>query len=200
MLEIAALLRGMGLGASLIIAIGAQNAFVLRQGILRQQVLTAVLVCSLCDILLISAGILGMGELITAHPSVAAFARWAGAAFLFAYGLRAARQAFANKISGLEANASGPARSVLMTAFAFSLLNPHVYLDTVVLLGSIGASEGARKLWFGFGAICASLIWFFSLGFGARLLGPLFQRPIAWRILDGLIALTMWTLAVTLIV
>lgn len=199
MLAWAAWLRGLGMGGGLIVAIGAQNAYVLRQGILKQQVLTVVLVCCLCDIALISCGILGMGEVIEAHPTLAQWAKWGGAAFLAWYGLRSALKVFDAKHAGMAASAPTSTQGALLTALAFSLLNPHVYLDTVVLLGSIGAQEGPRRIWFGSGAVTASLLWFFSLGYGAQMLAPVFQRPLAWRILDGVIACTMWALAVTLI-
>ena len=193
-------IKGMGIGASLIIAIGAQNAFVLKQGLLRQHVLTCVLICTLCDIVLISAGIAGMGTLISSSPNLLWVAKLGGAAFLLFYGLRSARAAFTTQtMQVVDQNVTSHAAIIAM-AFSFSLLNPHVYLDTVVLLGAIGGQQvGNARFAFALGAISASIIWFFSLGFGARLLQPLFAKPIAWRILDGLIAAVMWLLAASLL-
>ena len=193
-------IKGMGIGAGLIIAIGAQNAFVLKQGLLRQHVLTCVLICTLCDIVLISAGIAGMGTLISNSPQLLLVAKLGGAAFLLFYGLRSARAAFKSQAMQVDAQNVTSHAAIIAMAFSFSLLNPHVYLDTVVLLGSIGGQQvGNARIAFALGAISASIIWFFSLGFGARLLQPLFAKPIAWRILDGLIALVMWSLAASLL-
>jgi L-lysine exporter family protein LysE/ArgO len=185
---------------TLIAAIGAQNAFVLRQGIRGEHVLAVVSVCALSDLLLISAGIAGIGALITAHPQTVTIAKVGGAAFLLGYAVLAARRAL--RPSALNASQDGPARlaSVVLTCLALTFLNPHVYLDTVVLLGTIANQHTDSRWLFGVGAVSASVVWFVSLGFGARRLAGLFATPNTWRILDGLIAVTMSALAVSLIV
>ena len=194
------LLVGFLTSLTLIAAIGAQNAFVLRQGIRGEHVLAVVSVCAISDLLLITAGIAGVGALITAHPQTVTIARFGGAAFLFGYGALAVRRAL--RPSTMTATPDGPARliSVLLTCLALTFLNPHVYLDTVVLLGTI-ANEHAQGRWlFGVGAASASLVWFTTLGFGARRLAGLFATPVTWRILDGLIAATMIGLGISLVV
>lgn len=196
-----ALLKGMGMGAGLIMAIGAQNAFVLRQGLLRRYVFICALICTLCDVALISAGVAGMGSLIVAHPQLLTLAKWGGAAFLAWYGLRSAIAAF--KAGALDAASQGVGSytAAVAAAFSFSLLNPHVYLDTVVLLGAVGGQQpDGGRIEFAIGAMSASVLWFFGLAYGARLLAPLFARPIAWRVLDALIAVVMWVLAASLLV
>ena len=199
---ITAALAGLGLGFSLIVAIGAQNAFVLRQGLLRQHVLVVVVICALSDIVLIALGIAGAGALFTAVPWLMEVVRWAGAAFLLVYGLLAARRAWRPKTLEAADAEKAPASllAVAGTALALTWLNPHVYLDTLVLLGSVGSTHGDDRWVFGVGAAVASVLWFTLLGFGARLLAPVFARPLAWRVLDGIIALVMITLAVMLVV
>lgn len=196
----AAFFKGMGLGGSLIVAIGSQNAYLLRQALKREFVLVCVAICVLCDVVLIGAGVAGMGELITQAPSLLLLIKLAGAAFLGWYGLRAARSAL--QPGSMQAQADSAAserRTVVAAMLAFSLLNPHVYLDTVVLLGSIGGQQAGMGRWyFAAGAMLASLLWFTSLGFGARYLTPVFARPRAWQILDAVIALVMWSLAISL--
>ena len=187
-------------GLSLIVAIGAQNAFVLRQGLLREHVLPVVLVCAVADTLLVAAGVAGVGALVTEHPGVLAVVRWAGAAFLLVLGAQAAlRAARPEQLTPAEVAPATLSRSVL-TAAALTLLNPHVYLDTVVLIGSLAAGHGDLRWAFGAGAVAASLLWFFGLGFGARHLAPLFARPRAWQVLDVGIAVVMVGLAVGLVV
>ena len=196
-----AFFKGFGIGASLIIAIGAQNAFVLRQGLQQQYVLTSALICMLCDMVLIVAGVAGMGALITSSPLTLMVAKWGGAVFLAWYGARSAWAAISPGALAVERAAGAPTHAAIaLSALSFSLLNPHVYLDTVVLLGAVGGQEqgGARSA-FTIGAMLASALWFFGLGYGARLLVPLFAKPAAWRMLDGLIALVMWAIAVSLI-
>lgn len=199
-MEATAFLKGMGLGGGLIVAIGSQNAYLLRQALKREYVLTCIAICIVCDIALIGAGVAGMGELISGAPALLFWIKLAGAGFLFWYGLRAARSAFNPGV--METDGDKPAASryaVIAAMLAFSLLNPHVYLDTVVLLGSIGGQQaGNGRLYFALGAMLASTIWFSSLGLGARYLTPIFSRPGAWRVLDGIIALVMWVLAVSL--
>lgn len=198
---LATFLSGLGTGAGLIIAIGAQNAFVLRQGLLRQHVLPVVLVCIGGDILCICAGVAGMGALIRTNEWLLEFFRWGGALFLTVYGISAARRA-ASGNGAMEISEVGACSfmKAITSCLAFTFLNPHVYLDTVVLLGSIAAQYGEDLKWaFAAGALTASVLWFTGLGFGARLLLPIFQNPRAWRILDSLIALVMWAIALTLV-
>ncbi|TBN58531.1 amino acid transporter [Glaciihabitans arcticus] len=194
------LLSGFTTGASLIIAIGAQNAFVLRQGVRREHVLPIVLVCALSDAILITLGVAGIGALVEAAPLALTIVTWAGALFLLGYAFLAAKRAI--RPSALEAGA-GTATTMIaavLTAVALTWLNPHVYLDTVLLLGSLAATHGIEgKWWFAAGAVLASFIWFTALGYGARLLAGVFARPIAWRVLDGIIAVVMATLAVMLL-
>lgn len=193
-------LKGLGLGAGLIIAIGSQNAHVLRMGLRRQHVGLTVLLCIAFDVLLIAAGVAGMGAAIEGNPLLLGLAQWGGAAFLSWYGLRAWRAAWANHALQVnQAAVAMSARQALSAVAALSLLNPHVYLDTVLLLGAVGGQQaGAGKLWFALGAISSSVLWFVLLGFGARLLSPLFARPLAWRVLDGMIGAVMLSLAGTL--
>ena len=196
-----ALLAGLGLGLSLIVAIGAQNAFVLRQGLRREHVVAIVLICALSDALLIALGVWGLGALIEQAGWLLAVVRIAGAAFLTWYGIRSAIRAL--RPGTLDADPGGAPislRTAVLTALALTWLNPHVYLDTVVLLGSIGATYGDLQWWFALGAVLGSVAWFTALGFGSRLLRPLFAKPVAWRILDGLIAAVMFAIAVSLIV
>ncbi len=198
---LATFLSGLGTGAGLIIAIGAQNAFVLRQGLLRQHVLPVVLVCIGGDILCICAGVAGMGALIRTNEWLLEFFRWGGALFLTVYGISAARRA-ASGNGSMEISEVGACSfmKAITSCLAFTFLNPHVYLDTVVLLGSIAAQYGEDLKWtFASGALTASVLWFTGLGFGARLLLPIFQNRKAWRILDTLIALVMWAIALTLV-
>ena len=192
------LMAGFGLGLGLIAAIGAQNAFVLRQGIRREHVLAVCLVCALSDALLISAGVAGFAIAAEALPWLARLFRLGGAAFLILYGLQSARAALRGG-AALVAGEGTPKsrRRAVLTALAFTWLNPHVYLDTLVLLGAI-ASGYENRAAFAIGAIAASASFFLALGFGARLLAPLFARPAAWRVLDGLVALTMWAIAASL--
>ncbi len=192
----AAFLQGLVLVAGLIVAIGAQNAFVLRQGLLRQHVGLVVLFCALVDTLLMALGIWGLGHIDARLPGLTAWLRWAGMAFLLLYGLKALMRA--RRPGGLQAGPGGPgsAGRVLAQAAAFTLLNPHVYLDTVLLVGAIGTAHApAQRAPFFLGAISCSLLWFTGLGYGARLLAPLFARPLAWRVLDLLLGLMMLALA-----
>ncbi|WP_460272169.1 LysE/ArgO family amino acid transporter [Celeribacter sp. ULVN23_4] len=193
-------LTGFLTGLSLIVAIGAQNAFVLRQGLRRAFVLPVVLVCAVSDAVLISLGVFASAQVSTAFPPLLPLLRWGGAAFLIFYGFKAALAAYRGG-GHLEAAEQGGQRlsAALATAFALTWLNPHVYLDTVVLLGAISARFPGLQTWFASGAIAASFVFFFSLGFGARLLAPVFARESAWRVLDGMIALIMWAIAFGLI-
>jgi len=193
-------LPGFALSFSLILAIGAQNAFVLRQGLRGEHLFWVCLTCALSDALLISAGVAGFGALALAFPWVEPVMRYGGAAFLIAYGALAMRSALRGG-AGLKAGdaARTGLAATLATVLALTWLNPHVYLDTVVLLGSISA-QYPNRLMFGLGAICASGVFFFALGYGARLLQPLFARPRAWAVLDAGVGLTMWMIAIKLIV
>lgn len=193
------LLVGFLTSFTLIAAIGAQNAFVLRQGIRGEHVLAVVSVCAFSDLLLITAGIAGIGALISAHPQTVTIAKVGGAAFLLGYGALATRRAF--RPSSMAPTQDGSARlvSVILTCLALTFLNPHVYLDTVVLLGTLANQHADGRWLFGVGAVSASVVWFFGLGFGARRLAGLFATPLTWRILDGLIALTMIGLGFSLL-
>lgn len=186
-------------GLSLIVAIGTQNAFVLRQGLLRQHVLPVVLVCSAADALLISAGIAGLGTLITSHPAAVDVARYGGAAFILGYGLLAARRVFLPQVMKASDEAPATLTAVLLTCLGFTFLNPHVYLDTVILLGTLANQHGAGRWWFGAGAMLGSAVWFLALGYGAGRLSRFFAQPRSWRILDGIIVVIMVALAVALL-
>jgi L-lysine exporter family protein LysE/ArgO len=194
-------LSGLASGLSLIIAIGAQNAFVLRQGLQRSHVALVIAVCAVSDLVLILLGVAGIGVVIEQAPAAIEVVRWAGAAFLAAYGALAAWRAIRGQAIGQPG--SGQAVSwmaVLGTGLAFTWLNPHVYLDTVLLLGSLASTHGPDgRWWFAAGAGLASIAWFTALGVGARFLAPIFRRRSAWRILDGAIAAVMFTLAVLLV-
>lgn len=193
-------LSGLAAGLSLIIAIGAQNAFVLRQGLARRHVPLVVAVCAFSDVVLIAAGVAGLGALVAHAPGALEVVRWGGAAFLIGYGVRAAVRAWRGQsLQGARESARGAWGPVLLTTLALTWLNPHVYLDTVVLLGSMAASHGGDRWLFGLGAMAGSVLWFSALGLGARLLEPLFRRRSAWRVLDGAIALVMVALAVQLL-
>ena len=194
-----AALAGLGLGLSLIVAIGAQNAFVLRQGLLRQYVGPVVTVCAVSDLLLIAAGVAGIGAIVQHAPTALDVVRWLGVAFLTAYGVRSLwRARHAGSLQAATEN-EPRLRGALVQAVALTWLNPHVYLDTVLLLGSIAAHHGPTgKWWFAVGAVLASVIWFTGLGYGARFLGPLLSRPRAWQVLDVLIGLTMLAIAIQL--
>jgi L-lysine exporter family protein LysE/ArgO len=191
---------GFGTGLSLIVAIGAQNAFVLRQGIRRDAVLAVVGICALSDALLIALGVAGVGALVVAWPGALTAVAWIGGAFLLGYGALAARRVFRpGGALRAEGEAAGSRRRAVLTCLAMTWLNPHVYLDTVFLLGTVAADRGPLRWTFGLGAATASFCWFAALGFGARLLGRFLTRPAAWRVLDGLVAATMIALGSTLV-
>ena len=195
----AALTTGFFTGLSLIVAIGAQNAFVLRQGLLRRHRLPVALICALSDALLIAAGIYGFGVAASGVPKLLEIARWSGAAFLAGYGTLAAFRAWKGECLGEDEVLSMPLLASIALCLALTFLNPHVYLDTVILLGSLANQHGDPGRWhFGAGAALASISWFFLLAYGAKALRPLFARPLSWRILDGSIALVMWTIALGL--
>lgn len=190
----------MATGLALIVAIGSQNAFVLRQGILRQYVPALVLFCVLADALLILGGIGGAGVLIRDNQTLMTLTRYGGALFLAGYAAIAARRAWAGSQMQVSRGAGNTLPAALAACFGFTFLNPHVYLDTVVLLGAIANQRpDPGRWWFGAGACAGSVLWFSALGFGARWLAPLFQTRRAWRVLDSLIALTMLTMAAVLL-
>ena len=193
--------QGLFLSLGLIVAIGAQNAFVLRQGLRREHVAAVVLFCAASDALLITAGVLGMAQALGERPALARALALAGAVFLAGYSAMALRRACqAGHLQAASSGAGVGRVGVLAQAAAFTLLNPHVYLDTLLLMGSIGAQQAALlRPWFIAGAAAGSLLWFAALGFGARWLAPWFARPRAWQILDGLIGLTMAVLAAMLL-
>lgn len=237
-MPLSSVLAGLGLGLSLIIAIGAQNVFVLRQGIRREHVFAVAAICALSDLVLIVVGVSGIGAVLAAVPWLVEVIRWVGAAFLVGYGLLALRRALKPGGEALVAEAEAvepadaragtpdasadstafarpapaavlapartrPARSTLavavLTCLALTWLNPHVYLDTVFLLGSVANSHGDERWAFAAGAGAASLAWFFALAYGARLLGRVLATPRAWRILDGVIAVVMFAIAASLV-
>ena len=197
---ITTLLAGLGSGLSLIVAIGAQNAFVLRQGIRREHVGPVALLCALADALLIGAGVLGIGTVVEQAPVALDVVKWGGVAFLLSYAALALRRAVHTEVLWAGESRSGVSvKAALTTAAALTFLNPHVYLDTVLLLGSIANQHGDDGRWaFAAGASLGSFAWFFGLGYGARRLAPLFAQPMAWRVLDALIAVVMTLIALSL--
>ncbi len=209
-------IAGVGLGFSLIIAIGAQNLFVLRQGLRREHVFVVAAICAASDALLIALGVSGVGFVLQAVPWLLDAVRWAGAAFLVTYGVLAARRAWRPSDRALDVGQTGgePAASrggatatttrtrllpVVLTCLALTWLNPHVYLDTVFLLGTVANTHGDQRWLFAAGAMAASFAWFFGLAFGARYLGRWLSTPRAWRILDAVIAVVMIALGVSLV-
>ncbi|MEP3347889.1 MAG: LysE/ArgO family amino acid transporter [Litoreibacter sp.] len=191
---------GFALSFTLILAIGAQNAFVLRQGIRREHVLLCVVICGVSDALLIALGVTSFGVLSEQMPWLGPIMRYGGAVFLLAYGAMSFKSALTStEALDVEGRARSDWRKVAATLLALTWLNPHVYLDTVILLGSIASQFGEDRVIFGAGAATASLVFFILLGFGAHLLAPFFVRPKAWRILDALVGATMWLIAFGLI-
>ncbi len=190
---------GLATGLALIVAIGSQNAFVLRCGIRREHVLPIVLFCAASDALLIAMGVGGAGALLRGNALLMDLTRYGGALFLGSYGLLAAQRAWHGEQLQLQGQGATSLGAALAACFAFTFLNPHVYLDAVVLLGSLANQRGEGRWVFGFGAMCGSVLWFSALGFGARLLAPWFEKPLAWRILDSLISLVMLALATSLL-
>lgn len=193
-------LAGFSLGGGLIVAIGAQNAFVLRLGLLRSHVFAICLLCALSDAVLIVLGIAGLGTLVQRSPMLLTAVTYGGALFLFVYGLMAFRRVLTPEAMKTAQKETPTLAAAVATALAFTFLNPHVYLDTVLLLGSFSAKYlGQERIAFGIGAVTASFAWFFGLGYGARLLAPVFARPLAWQVLDVLIGSVMWLLAASLL-
>lgn len=194
-----AALAGLLTGLSLIVAIGAQNAYVLRLGLARTHVALAVGICTVADALLIVAGIAGLGALVRTHDDVLRIVAVLGAAYLAWFALRSFRSALRPEILRASAVTARSRRNVAVAVLGLTFLNPHVYLDTVLLLGTIGSAFGDARWWFALGAIVASAIWFATLGFGARLLSPVMARPVTWRILDVAIGVVMTTVAAGLV-
>ena len=194
------LLSGFALGGSLIIAIGAQNAFILRMGLLRRHVFILCLICAVSDALLIVLGVVGLGAIVDSNPALLTAIAVLGAAFLLTYAFLAARRAFNPSAMRASNEAELPLARAVSICLAFTFLNPHVYLDTVVLVGGLAAQwQGVNRVAFTLGAIAASFAWFFSLGYGARLLQTLFERERAWQVLDCIIAIVMAWLGLSLI-
>ncbi|MBJ8479632.1 amino acid transporter [Acinetobacter pittii] len=199
MFSLSIFFKGFGIGSGLIVAIGAQNAFVLKQGLKQQYVFWLCLICALSDSILIACGVLGFAEIMTASPILITVAKYLGATFLLVYGAKAFYAAFKTTQSmDLDSSQKQTLTQALATCLAFTWLNPHVYLDTIVLIGSV-ATQLEDKVSFALGSIFASWVFFFSLGYGARLLKPLFTNPKAWKILDFLIGCVMWSIAITLL-
>jgi L-lysine exporter family protein LysE/ArgO len=195
-----AVIPGLLTGLSLIVAIGAQNAFVLRQGLLKKHVLVMVLICAISDATLIILGVFGLGALISALPWLLEVIRWVGVAFLFWYGSTSLRRFMKNESLKAAESGSGNLKQTVLTTLALTFLNPHVYLDTVIFIGGIANQFGDQKWFFALGAVTASFVWFFSLGFGASKASVLVSKPAFWKILDVFIAAVMFSLAITLAV
>ncbi len=196
------LLKGFASSASLIIAIGAQNVFVIRQGLLQNHLFLTALLCSSIDAILITTGVFGFGQVISAYPLLIEITKYFAVAFLLAYGVLSLKSAFTNKNLENKRNQAAQSRKkTVLLLLALSLLNPHVYLDTVILLGSIASQHSLdEQFYFAIGAIAASFIWFFSISYGSRFLAPFLSNALAWKIIDICIAFIMWGIAVSLIV
>ena len=190
-----AIIPGLLAGLSLIIAIGAQNAFVIRQGLTKKFVLLTVLICAISDALLIALGASGLGALIKSNKNVLEFVRWFGVVYLLWFAFKSAKSALKKEVLNSAGEASADRKSVILTVLALTFLNPHVYLDTVILLGSISNQFGSDKWFFVIGAMLASLIWFTAIGFGAKSASKFMSRPIFWKILDSIIAAIMLSIA-----
>ena len=193
-----ALVPGFFTGLSLIIAIGAQNAFVIRQGLTKKHVLLVVAICSLSDAFLILLGVAGLGALISGLPWLLEIIRWFGVAYLTWFGIKSVRSALGSQVLDASGTQSSSARKVILAVLGFTFLNPHVYLDTVILLGSIGNQFGADRWWFALGAAIGSVVWFSSIGFGAKAASRFMSKPIFWKILDSIIAVVMFSIALFL--
>lgn len=193
-----ALLPGFLTGLSLIIAIGAQNAFVIKQGLLRQHVLLIVLICAISDAVLIFLGTGGLGALVQSNQGLLEVIRWFGVAYLTWFGIKSVKSAFTNQSLEASESPTVSALKVATTALALTWLNPHVYLDTLILLGSVANQFDSDRWYFAIGASVASVLWFTVIGFGARAASKYMSRPIFWKILDSLIAVVMFSIAITL--
>ncbi len=193
-----ALTTGFLTGLSLIVAIGAQNAFVLRQGLARSNVFLVVLICSVSDALLIALGVLGLGTAIESLPVLLEVVRWFGVGYLIWFGISSLRRAFKAESLSASSNSAASIKQAVLTTLSLTFLNPHVYLDTVIFVGGLSHQFGDQAFVFAVGAMTASFVWFFSLGFGASRLSPLMSKPVFWKILDIFIALVMFTIAISL--
>ena len=193
-----ALITGFLTGLSLIVAIGAQNAFVLRQGLTRSNVFLVVLICSLSDALLIALGVLGLGTAIESLPALLEVVRWFGVGYLVWFGISSLRKAFRAESLSASDNSAKSIKQAVITTLSLTFLNPHVYLDTVIFVGGLSHQFDNQAFVFAIGAMTASFVWFFSLGFGATKLSQLMSKPIFWKILDSFIALVMFTIAISL--
>jgi L-lysine exporter family protein LysE/ArgO len=193
-----ALITGFLTGLSLIVAIGAQNAFVLRQGLARSNVFLVVLICSVSDALLIALGVLGLGTAIESLPVLLEVVRWFGVGYLIWFGISSLRRAFKAESLSASSNSAASIKQAVLTTLSLTFLNPHVYLDTVIFVGGLSHQFGDQAFVFAVGAMTASFVWFFSLGFGASKLSPLMSKPVFWKILDIFIALVMFTIAISL--
>jgi L-lysine exporter family protein LysE/ArgO len=191
---------GFFLGLSLIIAIGAQNAFILKQGLKKEHIFILCLLSATSDSILIFFGVFGFSSIVSKVPLIEPIARYGGALFLFYYGARSFWVAIKNNQSLIpDVDKKNSLTSAILTCLAFTWLNPHAFLDTVVLLGSISTQYPSQRLEFAIGASVASFIFFYILGYGAKLLAPIFTKPIAWKILDFLIGCVMWTITFSLL-
>ena len=189
---------GLLAGLSLIIAIGAQNAFVIRQGLTKKYVLLVVAICAISDVVLILAGVAGLGAIINAQPVALEVIRWAGVAYLLWFAFKSVRAALGTNRLDATGTPSANLKTTVLTVLAMTWLNPHVYLDTVVFLGAVANQFTQDRWWFAAGASTGSILWFFSLGFGAVAASRFMSKPLFWKILDSLIAAVMVTLAITL--
>ena len=194
-----AFLQGFSIGGGLILAIGSQNAFLLTQGLKRQHHVLVASICFICDVSLIFAGVMGLGTLIVSNPVLLEVARWGGALFLGWMGLQSLRKAFSNDHLEIGQSSVSNRKAVITTTLAVTLLNPHVYLDTVVMIGSIGAQLGELRLVFALGAATASFIWFYSLGLAAAKMAPYVTSTKVWKIIDIIVCLVMWGIALMLL-
>ena len=193
-------LSGFLLGGSLIISIGAQNAFLLRQGLLEQHVFVLCLICAVSDALLITAGVAGVGTLVAQSPLLSQIATIGGIVFLLGYALFSFRRALKPDVLKAAKSGAPSLRAAIAACLAFTYLNPNVYLETVLLVGSVSAGyAGSDRVAFGAGAVTVSFVWFFGLGYGARLLQPVFARPLAWRVLDCATGVVMTSIAIGLL-
>ncbi len=189
-------LKGMGTGGGLIIAIGAQNAFVLSQGVRKNHVIVIPLICALCDAILVTIGVAGFGSFIASSKVLSQVAGIGGALFLFCYGIASFRSAFKGQQLDADQNGETSLKTAVLSTLAVTLLNPHVYIDTILLLGSIASQfQDPGHLVFGAGAATASFVWFFVLSLGSSLLAPFFKKKLSWRILDTLVGVIMWSVA-----
>lgn len=201
MMSAAPFIQGFGTSAGLIVAIGAQNAFVLSQSVRGNHHVVIALICIICDAVFITVGVAGVGATVSANPGLSRWVTWGGAGFLVIYGYRSLRSAIGGGSLQISEQTDQPLRSVILTTLAVTLLNPHFYLDTVVLLGGISSQlHGEMRLIFWFGAVSASTLWFLCLSLGGGLLAPVFRTQLAWRILDMLICAIMWIIAASLII